>query len=132
MTDDDTLRTRIQDIAIEHQIDHEIPSGRKGGWVCTCGREFPVDENFQSWPEHLIDLVIEAPDRKATSLRTRIAAIVYRILLETARYEWASPNQDGTIQVDGTVDPEEIAAAVIRHFHVVERTLPLDDEDDDE
>ena len=51
------LRTLISDIAIEHQIDDDHPNG---GWICTCGREYLIDNpaTFQSWDEHLADAVI--------------------------------------------------------------------------
>ena len=50
-------------------------------------------------------------------LRTRISNIIYPFMPT----EYPTPD-----------DADEAADALIRQFHIVERTLPLDDEDNDE
>jgi hypothetical protein len=52
----DPLCDLIAAVATEHQIDDDSP---RGGWFCTCGREFLMDDDdFQSWDEHLAGAVV--------------------------------------------------------------------------
>lgn len=57
-------------------------------------------------------------------LRTRIAAALRSALLEV-NYSHAEESAGGDqwVFIDGTVDPSELADAVIRQFHVVERCM---------
>jgi len=82
-----------------------------------------------------------------TTLRTRIAEVVEEIIhkwVDTAYRTVATSLFDDDPArraldemrhlhlAEPWIPAHTVADAVIRHFHVVERTLPLDDEDNDE